>query len=299
MKKLTNNNRFLTLIIGLVLAVFLTSCSKDSNDDVVDNNKKTEKPNNNGDNKGKGNDGNSNNGNSNDGGYNNGRNSVTEILDNQTLPPRSVEEYFDKIKDEASIEKHFKRVNRKFYWYDGKLIVGGRKDAYNIVTFDSNLSEEVEYEFTQYSPTKKYRDENRRFFEEPIFYERYINYPAMWNVQRDEQFGVKMRFKTTKGEYFDLTRGLRTDYKDEPPAYTEFKDRVTHVFLYKTSVEGVYKGKKEKHYLYLLIKNPTREIINKIESKKVDFLERGKFHIYNGIHIFVNFYNYNDFFWND
>ena len=30
MKKLINNNRFLSLIIGLVLAAFLTSCSKDT-----------------------------------------------------------------------------------------------------------------------------------------------------------------------------------------------------------------------------------------------------------------------------
>lgn len=292
MKKLTNNNRFLSLIIGLVLAVFLTSCSKDSNDNVVDNNKKTEKPNNSGNDKGKGDDGNSN-----DGGYHNERDSDTEILDNQTLPPKSVEEYFDKIKDETSVTKHFKRVDRKFYGYDGKFIYGGRKDAYNIVTFDSNLSEEVEYEFTQYSPTRIYRDENRRFFEEPIFYGTYINYPAMWNVQRDEQFGTTIRFKTTKGKYFDLIGGLETNYEGEPITYTEFKDRVTHVFLYKTSVEGVYNGKKEKHYLYLLIKNPTREIINKIESKKVEFLERGRFH--RRVYIFDNFYNYDDFFWNN
>lgn len=283
MKKLTNNNRFLSLIIGLVLAVILTSCSKDSNDDVVDNNKKTEKPNNSG--------------NSNDGGYNK-EDSDQEILDNQTLPPRSVEEYFDKIKDDASVQKHFKRVDRKFYGYDGKFIYGGRKDAYNIVTFDSNLSEEVEYEFTQYSPTKIPHDENRRFFEEPIFYGTYINYPALWNVQRDEQFGTTIKFKTTKGKYFRFF-GLRTNLKGEPFAYTEFKDRVTHIFLYKTQVEGVYKGKKEKHYLYLLIKNPTREIINKIESKKVAFFEDGKFHRDNRDYIFDNFYNYDDFFWND
>lgn len=292
MKKLTNNNRFLSLIIGLVLAVFLTSCSKDSNNDVTDNNNKIEKPNNNGNDKGKGDSGNSN-----DSGYNRG-DSDQEILDNQTLPPRSVEEYFDKIKDEASVQKHFKRVNRKFYDYNGKLIYGGRDDARNIVTFDSNLSEEVEYEFTQYSPTKKYRDENRRFFEEPIFYGTYINYPALWNVQRDEQFGMTIKFKTTKGKYFRFF-GLRTNRKGEPFTYTEFKDRVTHVFLYKTQVEGVYQGKKEKHYLYLLIKNPTREIINKIESKKVKFFERGKFHRYNRIDIFDNFYNYDDFFWNN
>ena len=290
MKKLTNTNRFLSLIVGLVLAVFLTSCSKDSNDDVIDNNKKIEKPNNSGNDKGKGD-----NGNSNDGGYNK-EDSDQEILDNQTLPPRSAEEYFDNIKDEASVTKHFKRVNRKFYGYDGKLIYGGRKDAYNIVTFDSNLSEEVEYEFIQYSPTKIPHDENRRFFEESIFYGRYINYPAMWNVQRDEEFGTVIRFKTAKNKYFKLY-GLETNRKGEPFAYTKFKDRVTHVFLYKTQVEGVYMGKKEKHYLYLLIKNPTKEIINKIESKKVALFERGKFHRDNRIGIFDNFYNYDDFFW--
>ena len=292
MKKLTNNNRFLSLIIGLVLAAFLTSCSKDGNDDVIDNNKKIEKPDNNGNDKGKSGDGNSN-----DGGYNK-EDSDQEILDNQTLPPRSVEEYFNNIKDEASVTKHFKRVNRKFYDYNGKLIYGGRDDARNIVTFDSNLSEEVEYEFTQYSPTKIPHHENRRFFEEFIFYGRYINYPAMWNVQRDEEFGMTIKFKTTKGKDFELIGGLRTNYRNEPRAYTKFKDRVTHIFLYKTQVEGVYRGKKEKHYLYLLIKNPTREIINKIESRKVALFERGKFHRDNRIGIFDNFYNYEDFFWN-
>jgi lipoprotein len=244
MKKLTNNNRFLSLIIGLVLAVFLTSCSKD----VV-------------------------------GGDEVGKQPLPEEPNNS----KSVQSYFEKIKDENNLESKYK-VLQRYYLDDDENVLPEPSDYFKRkVTFDTNLDEEYEYSMVFHSQKRHELDPGISKFHTVIFKDvEKVSYPAMWYVDRREWYDLRVKIKTPTNGYsysykeclvrHDESKGRYGTYY-----YTSFEKKINHLYLYKTFIKTNGEKDSQKRSLYVLFINPTKEDIGKLEENKENIYNKGGF----------------------
>lgn len=258
MKKLINNNRFLSLIIGLVLAAFLTSCSKDTA-----------------------------------GGEEVGKKPLSEE------PTKDVNSYFDKIKDENNLEGNFPFVNR--YYFDENKNVKPEPSDYFLrkVTFDSNMDEK-DVEYNMYYTKSKYDKENKfvgNEFSIKIFKDD-LKKSAMWNVDTREYYYMSLKIKTSNNDF--ITGYCLLNYYWHNGYYkelkTRFNNKITHLYLYKTSVTGSATKENAAHELYILIENPTKEKIKEIEDYKGIVFKRGGFHSEEDKK-FISLHEYKNIYW--
>jgi lipoprotein len=240
MKKLTNNNRFLSLIIGLVLAVFLTSCSKD----VV-------------------------------GGEETGRKPLPEE------PTKDVNSFFDKIKDENNLEGKYKVLPRYYLDDDENVLPEPPEYFQRKVTFDTNVEEEYDYAMLFHSRKRHELDPGRTKFHVVIFKNiEKVTYPAMWYVDRREWYGLSVNIKMPNNRY--TYKECLVDYKEKEGRYgtyyyKSFEKKINHLYLYKTTVGTPSVKDSQKHELYVLFLNPTKEDIKKLEDYKEMVYKKGKF----------------------
>ncbi|WP_454959093.1 hypothetical protein [Capnocytophaga sputigena] len=242
MKKLTNNNRFLSLIIGLVLAVFLTSCSKDTA-----------------------------------GGEEVGKKPLSEE------PTKDVNSFFDKIKDESNLEGKYKVLPRYYLDDDENVLPEPPEYFQRKVTFDTNAEEEYEYSMVFHSRKRHELDPGRTKFHVVIFKNiEKVTYPAMWYVDRREWYELIVKVKTSTNRYgyfykeclvrYDESKGRYGTYY-----YTSFEKKINHLYLYKTFVKTNDVKDSQKHALYVLFINPTKQDIEKLEENKENIYNKGGF----------------------
>ena len=240
MKKLTNNNRFLSLIIGLVLAVFLTSCSKDTV-----------------------------------GGEETDRKPLPEE------PTKDVNSYFDKIKDESNLEGKYKVLPRYYLDDDENVLPEPPEYFQRKVTFDTNVEEEYDYAMLFHSQKRHELDPGRTKFHVVIFKNiEKVTYPAMWYVDRREWYELRINIKTpNNGKAYRecLVRYDESEGKYGTYYYKSFDKKINHLYLYKTTVGTASVKGSQKHILYVLFLNPTKEDIKKLEDYKEMVYKKGKF----------------------
>ena len=240
MKKLINNNRFLSLIIGLVLAVSLTSCSKDTV-----------------------------------GGEETGRKPLPEeptkdvnsffdkikdesnlegkykvlpryyLDDDENVLPEPPEYFQRKVTFDTNVEEE----------YDYAMLFHSRKrheldpgrTKFNVVIF-KNIEK--------------------------------VTYPTMWYVDRREWYELRINIKTpNNGEAYRecLVKYDENEGRYGTYYYTSFEKKINHLYLYKTTIgTGSVKG-SQKQTLYVLFLNPTKEDIKKLEDYKEMIYKKGKF----------------------
>lgn len=255
MKKLTNNNRFLSLIIGLVLAAFLTSCSKDTA-----------------------------------GGEEVGKKPLSEE------PTKDVNSFFDKIKDENNLEGKYKVLPRYYLDDDENVLPEPPEYFQRKVTFDTNVEEEYDYAMLFHSKKRHELDPGRTKFNVVIFKNiEKVTYPAMWYVDRREWYELRINIKTpNNGEAY---RECLVRYKEKEGRYgtyyyESFDKKINHLYLYKTTVGAASVKSSQKHILYVLFLNPTKEDIKKLEDYKEMIYKKGKFFSESGY--FNNIQEYNE-----
>lgn len=255
MKKLTNNNRFLSLIIGLVLAVSLTSCSKDTV-----------------------------------GGEETGRKPLPEE------PTKDVNSFFDKIKDESNLEGKYKVLPRYYLDDDENVLPEPPEYFQRKVTFDTNVEEEYNYAMLFHSQKRHELDPGKTKFHTVIFKNiEKVTYPAMWYVDRREWYELRVTIKTPNNGYayreclvrYDEEKGKYGTYY-----YKSFEKKINHLYLYKTTVGTASVKDSQKHILYVLFLNPTKEDIKKLEDYKEIIYKKGKFFRESGY--FNNIQEYNE-----
>ncbi|WP_315424699.1 hypothetical protein [Capnocytophaga sputigena] len=245
MKKLTNNNRFLSLIIGLILAVFLTSCSKNTvGGDEVGKQPLPEEPNN-------------------------------------SKSAQSVQSYFEKIKDENNLESKYK-VLQRYYLDDDENVLPEPPDYFKRkVTFDTNVEEEYNYTMLFHSRKRHELATGETKFHTIIFKEsENISYPAMWYVDRREWYELRVKIKTSaNGSIYkeclvkhDKSKGIHGTYY-----YTSFEQRINHLYLYKTFVKTNGVKDSQKRAIYVLFINPRKKDIEKLEENKENIYKEGGF----------------------
>ena len=240
MKKLINNNRFLSLIIGLVLAVSLTSCSKDTV-----------------------------------GGEETDRKPLPEE------PTKDVNSFFDKIKDESNLEGKYKVLPRYYLDDDENVLPEPPEYFQRKVTFDTNVEEEYDYAMLFHSRKRHELDPGRTKFNVVIFKNiEKVTYPAMWYVDKREWYGLRVGVKLPNNKYTYkecLVRYKEDEGKYGTYYYESFDKKINRLYLYKTTIgTGSVKG-SQKHILYVLFLNPTKEDIKKLEDYKEMVYKKGKF----------------------
>lgn len=255
MKIEINNNRFLSLIIGLVLAVFLTSCSKDTV-----------------------------------GGEETDRKPLPEE------PTKDVNSFFDKIKDESNLEGKYKVLPRYYLDDDENVLPEPPEYFQRKVTFDTNVEEEYNYAMLFHSQKRHELDPGKTKFHTVIFKNiEKVTYPAMWYVDRREWYELRVTIKTTNNGYayreclvrYDEEKGKYGTYY-----YKSFDKKINHLYLYKTTVGTASVKGSQKHVLYVLFLNPTKEDIKKLEDYKEMIYKKGKFFSESGY--FNNIQEYNE-----
>ena len=255
MKKLTNNNRFLSLIIGLILAVFLTSCSKNTV-----------------------------------GGEETDRKPLPEE------PTKDVNSFFDKIKDENNLEDKYKVLPRYYLDDDENVLPEPPEYFQRKVTFDTNVEEEYEYSMLFHSRKRHELDPGRTKFHTVIFKNiEKVTYPAMWYVDRREWYELLINIKTpNNGKAYRecLVRYDENEGKYGTYYYKSFEKKINHLYLYKTTIGATSAKGSQKHILYVLFLNPTKEDIKKLEDYKEMIYKKGKFFRESGY--FNNIQEYNE-----
>ena len=259
MKIEINNNRFLSLIIGLVLAVFLTSCSKDTV-----------------------------------GGEETDRKPLPEE------PTKDVNSYFDKIKDENNLEGNFEFAQRLYFDENKRLTTEPDFHLLRKVTFSTNASfDEVQYNMDFFSKTKiGDGSTNISAFSFNIF-RNFLTKPSVWNVSTEEEYGLRIRIKgisnTESGILALVSNKFNHDLTFKQRDYMTFNQKVTHLYLYKTTLPIDLTKSNEKQNLYILLVNPTKYDISKIEKYKDGMYRRGDFVRKDGI--FSRFLLFSDVNW--
>ena len=261
MKKLTNNNRFLSLIIGLILAVFLTSCSKNTvGGDEVGKQPLPEEPNN-------------------------------------SKSAQSVQSYFEKIKDESNLESKYKVLQRYYLDYDENVLPEPPEYFQRKITFDTNIEEEYEYSMVFHSQKRHELDPGKTKFHTVIFKNiEKVTYPAMWYVDRREWYELIVKVKTSTNRYGYFYKECLISYDERKGKYgtyyyTSFEKKINHLYLYKTFVETNGVKDSQKHVLYVLFVNPTKKDIEKLEENKENIYNKGGF--FNEKGRFENIQEYN------